>query len=192
MEVKQCSKCKESKDSSQFIPNKAYCKRCDYIHYKRPYLLKRLEKQGKKPREVLTDEERELRKKQRLARYRRSEKGKLAHKKNKTRVVEKMRNSLRRRLYKALGNEKGSGEAIRQLGCSVADFKAYIEGLFTEGMTWDNYGEWHLDHIKPLCSFDLTKEEHILEACNYRNLRPLWAKDNLAKVRDDIKQKYVR
>ena len=48
-------------------------------------------------------------------------------------------------------------------------------------MTWDNYGEWNIDHIIPLCAFDLTRENELMQACNWRNLRPMWAEDNLAK-----------
>ena len=55
-------------------------------------------------------------------------------------------------------------------------------------MTWDNYGRygWHIDHIKPLCRFDLTDGKQLLEAVHYTNLQPLWASDNYAKGgRDD-------
>jgi len=50
-------------------------------------------------------------------------------------------------------------------------------------MTWDNWtlDGWHIDHIKPLASFDLTDRKQLLEACHYTNLQPLWAKDNLTK-----------
>ena len=48
-------------------------------------------------------------------------------------------------------------------------------------MTWDNHGEWHIDHIKPCASFDLTDADQQRECFNYTNLQPLWAKDNLSK-----------
>jgi hypothetical protein len=48
-------------------------------------------------------------------------------------------------------------------------------------MSWDNYGEWQIDHIKPLSKFDLTDRQQLHEACNFNNLQPLWAEDNLAK-----------
>jgi len=48
-------------------------------------------------------------------------------------------------------------------------------------MLWSNYGEWHIDHIKPLASFDLSDRKQLLEACHYTNLQPLWAQDNLSK-----------
>ena len=54
--------------------------------------------------------------------------------------------------------------------------KKYLEEGFQEGMSWTNYGEWHIDHIKPVCSFD--KETH---PSVVNNLQPLWAKDNFSK-----------
>ena len=48
-------------------------------------------------------------------------------------------------------------------------------------MTWDNYGEWHIDHIKPCCGFDLTDFEQQKKCFHYTNLQPLWAKDNITK-----------
>lgn len=88
---------------------------------------------------------------------------------------------LRVRLRKALKGNYKKGSAIRDLGCSVDELKIHLESKFTKGMSWDNYGEWHIDHIRPLSSFDLTDAEQLKQACHYTNLQPLWAADNLSK-----------
>lgn len=67
------------------------------------------------------------------------------------------------------------------LGCSFEELKAYIESLFVDGMNWENMGMWHIDHIIPLAAFDLSVEINQKLAFNYKNLQPLWAKDNLKK-----------
>jgi hypothetical protein len=75
-------------------------------------------------------------------------------------------------------------EAVsKSLGCTALELVAHLEKNFLPGMTWDNYGFdcWHIDHIKPLASFDLANLEQYRQACHYTNLRPLWAKDNLKK-----------
>ena len=91
--------------------------------------------------------------------------------------------NLRRRLRNTLNNKTKSGSAVKDLGCTIESFKAYLESKFQPGMTWNNYGYdgWHIDHIKPLSSFDLTDRNQFLEACHYTNLQPLWAHDNLTK-----------
>ena len=72
---------------------------------------------------------------------------------------------------------------IKYLGCSIKEFKIYLENKFQEGMSWDNYGKygWHVDHIIPCSSFDLTDIEQQKICFHYTNLQPLWAKDNLQK-----------
>ncbi len=77
-------------------------------------------------------------------------------------------------------NEK-SGHTIDLLGCSIEFLKKRFESMFTEGMTWENYGKWHIDHIIPCSIFDLTKPEAQAFCFHYTNLQPLWAKDNLKK-----------
>lgn len=93
----------------------------------------------------------------------------------------KLKKRLRTRLNHAIVNIWKSGSAVSDLGCSIEELKLHLESLFEPGMTWKNYGKWHLDHKRPLSSFDLKKREELLEACNYKNLQPLWAKDNLKK-----------
>ena len=65
------------------------------------------------------------------------------------------------------------------LGCSFDEFKIHIESQFTEGMSWDNHGEWHFDHKTPV-SWAETEEE-IVALNNYINFQPLWAEDNIRK-----------
>lgn len=66
-------------------------------------------------------------------------------------------------------------------GCSVQFLYEYIGERFTEGMNWDNYGKWHVDHIKPCSKFNLQDPEERKKCYHYTNTQPLWAKDNIRK-----------
>jgi len=96
-------------------------------------------------------------------------------------LVFRLRKNLRNRIRQALKKNQKSGSAVRDLGCTIDQLKQHLESRFNLGMTWDNYGQWHIDHIKPLASFNLTDREQFLRACHYTNLQPLWAKDNREK-----------
>lgn len=96
-------------------------------------------------------------------------------------IQEVIKKSLRARLRQSLKRNTKVGSAVRDLGCSIAELKLHLEKQFADGMTWENYGKWHIDHIIPLASFDLTDREQLLQACHYTNLQPLWAEDNLRK-----------
>lgn len=98
--------------------------------------------------------------------------------------------NLRVRLYGAIKNSPKSGSAVRDLGCSVEFLKQRLEVQFQNDMTWENWGTvWEIDHIEPLCSFDLTDREQLLKACHYTNLRPLMKLDNRRKIAEDVKKK---
>lgn len=93
----------------------------------------------------------------------------------------RLRANLRSRLNQALRTGARAGSAVRDLGCTISELRAYLEKLFQPGMTWKNWGAWHIDHIRPLAGFDLTDRKQFLEACHYTNLQPLWAEENLRK-----------
>ena len=90
--------------------------------------------------------------------------------------------NLRKRMSAIIKGQK-KGSAVKDLGCSIEQFRIHIESLFQPGMNWDNYGlhGWHLDHKYPLSKFELTNREQFLKACHYTNLQPLWAIDNIQK-----------
>jgi hypothetical protein len=88
---------------------------------------------------------------------------------------------LRTRLNRAIKAEYKAGSAVRDLGCSIAFFKSYIESKFEQGMSWSNRKNWHLDHIVPLSYFDLSNREEFLQACHYTNYQPLFGPDNISK-----------
>jgi len=66
-------------------------------------------------------------------------------------------------------------------GCTGEQLKKHIEAQFTKGMSWENYGQWHVDHIVPCAAFDLSDTRHAAICFNWQNLQPLWAKDNMEK-----------
>ena len=78
---------------------------------------------------------------------------------------------------------KKTQSTLLYVGCSMKQLKEYLENKFEDGMTWDNWSKhgWHIDHIIPCSSFDLTKENEQKKCFHYTNLQPLWAKDNLKK-----------
>jgi hypothetical protein len=91
----------------------------------------------------------------------------------------------RTRLWKKVGPRSKSRDcgSIDLIGLSKEQFTAYLEQHFLPGMTWDNYGMhgWHIDHVRPCASFDLTDPTQVRECFHFSNLRPLWARDNWKK-----------
>jgi len=87
----------------------------------------------------------------------------------------------RTRIYNALKGRTKSKKTIDLIGCQVEELIERLENKFQEGMTWENYGEWHLDHIKPCAMFDFKDEKQQQECFHYTNLQPLWAEENQRK-----------
>jgi len=97
----------------------------------------------------------------------------------------KMKHNLKRRMNNAIKGHFKDDSTLKLLGCDLETVKKYLESKFTQGMTWDNYGKWHIDHIMPCASFDLSDPEQQRKCFYYTNLQPLWAKDNMQK-RDKV------
>jgi len=94
----------------------------------------------------------------------------------------KLLNNLRRRILHALKGNSKSNKTIKLLGVDSIEFVwNHLEKSFKPGMTRENHGKWHVDHIKPCSSFDLTKASEQRECFHYTNLQPLWASENLSK-----------
>ena len=110
------------------------------------------------------------------------------YKRNREKIIQKNRASpealmlkaARRRLGKVMKSACGIAKHGGVFGCSSKELLEHIESLFQNGMNWENYGEWHVDHIIPCRAFK-GKEDWVNHAFNYKNLQPLWAKDNLSK-----------
>lgn len=107
----------------------------------------------------------------------------------------KLRTNLSRRVYQVLKNNYKSSNTLKLIGCNFKQLRIHIENLFKSGMSWKNYGrgwagkgmhEWHIDHIRPCASFDLSKESDQKKCFHYTNLQPLWAKENLSKSNNII------
>lgn len=95
----------------------------------------------------------------------------------------RIRNRIRMAFYKARLGTRKPETTIKLLGCSYAEFKQHIESQFTEGMTWQGVidATIHIDHIKPVSGFDLTKPSQQKIAFNFQNCRPMWAAENISK-----------
>jgi len=91
--------------------------------------------------------------------------------------------TLRGRINKTLVRGHATPRTVELLGCSFDMLKAHLESRFTDGMSWSNYGYrgWHIDHVIPLCYFDLTDGTDLKNCFHFLNLSPKWAWENQAK-----------
>ena len=204
METKICSNCKQEKPISEFPKCKrnkdgldTHCMDCRNKK-NRAYREKNKEKvKEARKRYYESNKEHILEQKKVYAdshkeqkaeydkKYRQENKEKLRIQKRewaKHSIEHKIRCNLRRRIAHALKGESKSAHTMELIGCSIEFLKEYVSKMFLDGMSWDNYGQWHLDHIRPCSSFDLSDPIQQRECFNYKNLQPLWANDNLKKA----------
>lgn len=90
-------------------------------------------------------------------------------------------------LWAGLKNKRKNSKSIKErLGYSIDELKEHLESQFKQGMNWDNYGEWHVDHIQPRTAFNFeTCDCHGFKKCwALSNLQPLWGLENIEKGND--------
>jgi hypothetical protein len=92
-----------------------------------------------------------------------------------------LRHNIGSRMAACLRGIKRDKGLFSRLNYSLESLIAHLESKFTDGMSWENYGKWHVDHIKPCALFDMTKPEDFQQCWSLSNLQPLWALDNYKK-----------
>jgi hypothetical protein len=97
------------------------------------------------------------------------------------RLSNRVSTNLRTRL-RGIGFVKGRRSWESLLGYTAGELRVHLENQFQRGMTWANYGKWHIDHIAPVASFRECSEEEFFQNCwSLKNLRPLWAAENQSR-----------
>lgn len=99
----------------------------------------------------------------------------------KTDIEFRLSYNLCNRVRDAIKGGRKSASTMDLIGCALTEVRNHLEAQFVDGMSWENYGEWHIDHIRPCASFNLLEPEQQRECFNYKNLQPLWAFDNISK-----------
>jgi len=171
-----------------------------YKKYGKEYRLKNIERARKSAKEWARKDRKEHPEKYKTVwnnkikeyqrSYREENKEEIAKKRNK-RIKERLKNDIqfklkwlfRGRISSAIKKNCASKayKTIELLGCSIEQAKNHIEKQFTEGMSWDNHGEWEIDHIKPIALFDLTIPKEQKMAFHYTNIQPLIKDKNRSK-----------
>lgn len=200
-----CKKYREThKEKRKEILHNYYIKHKEKIKkYHRKHYLKNKEKiseYGKKYRELNKDKTskrikswtlkniKRIKEQRNNRKIQRSQQDKLRRKVD---INFKLTHNLRVRILHALNGETKSTSTLKLIGCSLEELKKHLEKQFQPGMTWKNHtiDGWHIDHIKQCILFDLSKKSEQEKCFNYKNLRPLWAIDNLSRPKFKKKEK---
>lgn len=188
--MKRCTKCQQEKPLSEFYKRKdskdgyrSHCKSCMGIYEKERYPSIKKDKQKQRQKYYEDNREKILQSNKDWLDSNKEKRRDYIRSYMKQRYAQdinfKIKHNLRRRIQKAV--KQKNSNTMNLLGCDLEKFKAHIASKFQDGMTWENYGKWHIDHIKPCASFDLSDPKQQRECFHYTNLQPLWARDNLIK-----------
>ncbi len=193
---KTCIRCNTERDLSQFFLEKktqkyaASCRPCNNAK-RREYLAKPEVKAAKlkhdaeyraKPenKEKMKQCHKNWYKENREEKLRKNYENEKKRLKNDSRA--RMLKSLRVRLKDALNGNVKADKTLNLLGCDMNYFRKWIEYQFMDNIMWDNYGShWHLDHVKPCASFNLSVVEEQKQCFHWSNIRPLEKSENMAK-----------
>lgn len=184
--MKKCSKCKLLKSLDNFAKDSHYkdgyycwCRQCRN-KYKTVNYIPIIRKKPSKEELYLRKVKRKIYEKKYRENHKQQRNEYLYNRRRKD-ICFKLLENLRHRLNLAVKNNYKSKKTKKLLGCTIEELKSHLESQFTKGMNWDNYGKWHIDHIRPCASFDLSKPEEQQKCFHYTNLRPLWAIDNMKR-----------
>ena len=178
-QLKFCKKCKNIE-----VPlGKSYCKKCGNKKALERYYKNREHNLLKQKEWHYSNREKRTKQLREYSYSYRDNRNKYLAKKMKQDGQFKIRKNIRDRMRSAMQGKSKSKNTMELLGCTIEELKTHLEKQFTHGMNWDNYGKkgWHIDHILPCASFDLTDPEQQRKCFHYTNLQPLWATDNYKK-----------
>lgn len=163
-----CTKCGKDKEYINFIKHTKICRSCR----NKTIIEKRnqdRENYNRTQREWRSQNKDAINSKKRIREKERRD----------TDPVYRLRHNLSTRLYMAV--QYKSCKTMDLTGCCLEDLKKHLESKFTDDMSWENYGDRHIDHIRPCASFNLEDNEEQKKCFHWTNLQPLWAKDNMSK-----------
>ena len=105
------------------------------------------------------------------------------YKRNRLNPMFRLHSNIRCVLSRCINKKRVGKKTFEILGYTLDELKSHIESQFTDGMTWDNYGNWHIDHIiaKSFFVFNSIDDVEFKMCWRLENLQPLWAKDNMSK-----------
>ena len=177
MKEKVCTICKELKPINEFRPNKSWfaseCRLCHNANNRKYATLN-------KKKEAL---------RHKIYKENNRDKWRIAHAKSqrirnaKRYPKDLIATTIRSKVWRQLTTGKYGKRTFELLGYSVEDLMGHLEKQFKEGMSWNNFGDWHIDHIIPKSVFNVSNYDDLdFKRCwALNNLQPLWATENYIK-----------
>lgn len=192
--IKKCTRCDKEKELDQFFKDKSKsdghrpdCKKCSNYQIKNYQKINKNKISKNKAIYYIKNKKKiSLNHKKYYIKNRKSilkQVAKYAKNKRNIDIRFKIKSNLRTRISKILTRGSKSLSTMFLIGCEIDYLMFHIQEQFTNGMSWDNYGDWHIDHKLSCASFDLSDPKQQKICFNYKNLQPLWALDNLRKLK---------